>query len=97
MEVKLSVFELPWVGVTVLSFPQHELSVQDFSTKYENLDAVFIICIEKFIDRLETKIIDLDPSIVGQHVKGMLKFMDLRMCVPNFLIKNPFMKDLIRV
>ena len=69
MEVKLSVFELHWVGLIVLSRPPREQSVlQDFSMRYENFDHFFIMCIEKFIDQPETKMTDIDPSIVGQHV-----------------------------
>ena len=60
-----------WVVVIVLSRPPLEQSVQDFSTRYENFDVVFIICLEKLIDRLETKMTDVDPSIVGQHVRPL--------------------------
>ena len=31
----------------------------------------FYYVIEKFIDRLETKMTDVDPSIVGQHVRPL--------------------------
>ena len=65
MEAKLSVFELHWVGVIVLSCPPREQPVQDFSTRYGNFDNVFIICVEKFINQLETKMTDVDSGIVG--------------------------------
>ena len=32
---------------------------------------VFIIFIEKYIDQLETKLADIDPSIVGQHARPL--------------------------
>ena len=31
----------------------------------------FYYVIEKFIDQLETKMTDVDPSVVGQHVQPL--------------------------
>ena len=42
-------------------------SVQDFATRQENL----LSDIEKFIDRRETKMTDIDPSIVGHYVRPL--------------------------
>ena len=64
MEVKLSVFELHWVGVIVLSHPLCQQSVQDFSMRYRNFKMFLLFAIEKFIDQLETKMTSIDPSIV---------------------------------
>ena len=77
---------LSWCDCTiVLSRPPCEQSVQDFSTRYENFDNFFIICIEKLIDRPETKMTDVDPSLVGQHVQP-LKNNYFKACTANACI-----------
>ena len=58
-----------WVSVIARPHPPREQSVQDFATRYKNFDHVFVICYRKFIDWLETKMIIVDPSILGQHVQ----------------------------
>ena len=70
MEVMLSVFRVHWVSVIALSRPhvnnQFRTSLQD--TKI----LMFLLSdIEKFIDQRETKATDVDPSIVGQHVRPL--------------------------
>ena len=55
----------------VLSCPPREQSVQDFGTRYENFDNFFIICYKKFIDYLETKMTNINPSIVRQLVQPL--------------------------
>ena len=47
MKVKLSVFGIHCVRVMALSRPPRVQSVQDFATRYENFDDVFIICYRK--------------------------------------------------
>ena len=63
MKVKLSVFRVNWVSVIAPSRLSCEQSVQDLLTRCENFGNVFIV-LEKFIDQLETKMTDVDPSIV---------------------------------
>ena len=62
-------FGFHWVTVTVLSCPPSEQLLQDL-VRRENF-GVFIIFIEKYIDQLETKLADKDPSIVGQHARPL--------------------------
>ena len=45
-------------------------SAQDLATKCKNFGNVFVV-IEKFIDRLETKMTNVDPRVVGQHVQPL--------------------------
>ena len=47
IEVKLSVFGVYWVSVIAPSRPPGEQPVQDFATRNENFDDVFIICYRK--------------------------------------------------
>ena len=70
MVVKLSVFGFHWVSVIVLPRLPREQSLQDFGTRYKKILLYFII-IKKYIDRLETKMTDVDPSIVVQHVRPL--------------------------
>ena len=71
MVVKLSVFGFHWVSVIVVPRPPSEKSLPDFGTRYKNFDDVLIICYKKYIDWLEIKMTDVDPSIVGQHVRPL--------------------------
>ena len=68
-KVKLSMFMVYWVSVIAPSRPPREQSAQDLAMKCENFGDVLVI--EKFIDRLETKMTDVDPSVVGQHVRPL--------------------------
>ena len=73
MKVKLSVFGVHRVRVMALSRPPHVKTVQDFAMIYENFDDVFIICYIKFIDWPETKMTDVDPSIVVKRLALVLE------------------------
>ena len=71
IEVKLPVFRVHWVSVIALSHPhvnnQFRTSLQD--TKI--LTMFLLSVIEKFIDQLETKLANIDPSLVRQHVQPL--------------------------
>ena len=67
MVVKLSVIGFHWVSVIVLPRPPHEQLLQDFDTRWQK----FWWCYKKYIDRLEIKMTNLDPSIDGQHFRPL--------------------------
>ena len=70
MEVMLSVFRVHWVSVIALSRPHVN---NQFRTSLRDTKILMFLLsdIEKFIDQRETKATDVDPSIVGQHVRPL--------------------------
>ena len=84
MEVKLSVFRAHWVSVIALWRPhvnnQFRTSLRD--TKILTMSLLSVA--EKFIERLETKLADVDPSLVGQHVRP-LKNNNFKPCTAQIL------------
>ena len=51
--------------------------------------------IEKVIDRLETKLVDVDPSLVGQHVQP-LKNNYCKPCIASVFIRDRKLKFCLR-
>ena len=71
MEVKLSVFRIHWVSVIALSRPHMNNQFRTSLRDTKILTMFLLSVIKKFIDRFETKLGDLDSSLVGQHVRPL--------------------------
>ena len=69
MEVELSVFRVHWVSVMALSCPHVNNQFRTLLRDTKILTMFLLSVIEKFIDWLETKMVDVDPSLVRQHVR----------------------------
>ena len=71
MEVKLPVFRVHWVSVIALSCPHVNNQFRSSLRDTKILTMFLLSVIEKSIDWLETKMVDVDPRFVGQHVRPL--------------------------
>ena len=77
----INIFGVYWVSVIAPSRLPRVQSVQKPRYEIRTFWRCFYYVIEKFIDRLETKKTDVDPSVAGQHVRS-LKNNYFKACSP---------------